>query len=110
VLPDSRIGCTGFGAAGRLDLVEQAARREMLVAVSQQDATLLRSAILEVATVRSGFDDDRFERALARFMGRHLRAGAMPSAAMFNELLQLLFSFGLVLPAELSTFFRALVT
>ena len=29
---------------------------------------------------------------------------------MFNELLQLLFAFGLVLPPELSTFFRALIT
>ena len=110
VLTDGRIGLIDFGAAGRLDLVEQAALREILVAVSQQDPTLLRSAVLEVATVRAGFDDDRFERALARFMARHLRPGSKPSATMFNELLQLLFSFGLLLPAELSTFFRALIT
>ena len=34
----------------------------------------------------------------------------MPSAAMFNELLQLFFSFGLTLPPEFSTFFRAMIT
>jgi ubiquinone biosynthesis protein len=43
-------------------------------------------------------------------MARQLGPGATPSAAMFNELLQLLFGFGVALPAEFSTFFRALVT
>lgn len=71
---------------------------------------MLRQAILDVATVHHGFDDEAFERALARFMARHLGAGASPSAAMFNDLLGLLFGFGVVLPAEFSTFFRALVT
>jgi ubiquinone biosynthesis protein len=71
---------------------------------------LLRQAVLEVASVHRGFDDDQFERSLARFMTRHLGQGATPSAAMFNDLLHLLFSFGVVLPAEFSTFFRALVT
>jgi ubiquinone biosynthesis protein len=39
--------------------------REMLVAVQQRDAGLLRSAVLEVATLRRHFDD-QLERALAR--------------------------------------------
>jgi ubiquinone biosynthesis protein len=43
-------------------------------------------------------------------MARHLQAGAAPSAAMFNDLLQLFFAFGINLPPEFSTFFRALVT
>ena len=43
-------------------------------------------------------------------MARHLGAGAAPSAAMFNDLLQLFFTFGITLPPEFSTFFRALVT
>jgi ubiquinone biosynthesis protein len=51
-----------------------------------------------------------FERALARFMARHLGPGAVPSAAMFNDLLKVLFAFSISLPAEFSTFFRALVT
>jgi ubiquinone biosynthesis protein len=84
--------------------------RETLVAVQQRDAGLLRSAVLEVATLRRHFDDDQLERALARFMNRHLAAGAAPSAAMFNDLLQLFFAFGINLPPEFSTFFRALVT
>jgi ubiquinone biosynthesis protein len=71
---------------------------------------LLSQAILQVASVRRGFDDDQFERALARFMGRYLGPGAAPSAAMFTALLQLMFTFGVILPAEFSTCFRALMT
>src|SRR5919201_6477117 len=82
----------------------------MVLSVSLRDAGLMRQAVLEVATLRRGFDDEQLERALARFMARNLGPGATPNAAMFNELLQLFFSFGITLPPEFSTFFRALVT
>jgi ubiquinone biosynthesis protein len=70
----------------------------------------MRQAVLEVASLRRGFDDEQLERSLARFMARNLGPGATPSAAMFNELLQLFFAFGITLPPEFSTFFRAMVT
>ena len=110
VLADGRLGLIDFGATGRLDALQQASMRDMLVAVQQRDAGLLRQAVLEVATLRLRFDDEQLERALARFMARHLGADAAPSAAMFNDLLQLFFAFGITLPPEFSTFFRALVT
>jgi ubiquinone biosynthesis protein len=111
VLADgSGLGLIDFGATGRLDPIQQTSLREMVLAVSQRDAGLMRQAVLEVATLRRGFDDEQLERALARFMARNLGPGAAPSAAMFNELLQLFFSFGISLPPEFSTFFRALVT
>jgi len=110
VLQGGRLGLIDFGATGRLDARQQASMREMLVAVQQRDAGLLRQAVLEVATLRRRFDDEQLERALARFMAKHLGASAAPSAAMFNDLLQLFFTFGITLPPEFSTFFRALVT
>jgi ubiquinone biosynthesis protein len=110
VLGDGRLGLIDFGATGRLDPVEQSSLREMVLAVSQRDATLMRQAVLEVASLRRGFDDEQLERSLARFMARNLGPGATPSAAMFNELLQLFFAFGITLPPEFSTFFRAMVT
>jgi predicted unusual protein kinase regulating ubiquinone biosynthesis (AarF/ABC1/UbiB family) len=79
VLADGRLGLIDLGAAGRLDPLQQASMREMLVAVQQRDAGLLRSAVLEVAILRRHFDDDQLERALARFMARHLAAGAAPA-------------------------------
>jgi ubiquinone biosynthesis protein len=110
VLKQGGLGLIDFGAVGRLDPIQQSALRTMLFAVSQQDPSLLRQSVLDVATVRPGFDDDQFERALARFMAKHLGPGAMPTAAMFNDLLAVLFSSGISLPAEFSTFFRALMT
>lgn len=110
VLRDGRLGLIDFGAASRLDPLEQAAVRTMLVAVGQRDSALLRDAVGQVATLRRHVDKDQFERTLARFMARHLEPGTAPSAAMLNDLLQLLFAFGVTLPPEFSTFFRALVT
>ena len=110
VLGDGRIGLIDFGATGRLDPMQQSSLRAMMVAVARADAALMRQAVLEVATLRRGFDDDQLERSLARFMARNLGPGSVPSAAMFNELLQIFFSFGIALPPEFSTFFRAIVT
>ncbi len=110
VLPDGSVGLIDFGATGRLDSIEQSSVRQMMIAVGRQDPLLLSQAILQTASVRRGFDDDDFERAVARFMARYLGHGVTPSAAMFTSLLQLMFTFGVVLPAEFSTCFRTLVT
>jgi ubiquinone biosynthesis protein len=110
VLRDGRLGLIDFGAASRIDPLQQTAIREVMIGVSQRDADLLRQAVLQVATLRRDVDDEELERALSRFMTRHLAPGMVPSAAMFNDLLQLFFTFGISLPPELSTFFRALIT
>jgi ubiquinone biosynthesis protein len=110
VLRDRRLALIDFGAASRIDPLQQTAIRDVMVAVSQRDPDLLRQAVLQVATLRRDIDDEELERALARFMTRHLAPGMVPSAAMFNDLLQLFFTFGINLPPELSTFFRALIT
>ena len=110
VLRDGRLGLIDFGAASRIDPLQQTAIREVMIGVSQRDADLLRQAVFQVATLRRDVDDEELERALSRFMTRHLAPGMVPSAAMFNDLLQLFFTFGINLPPELSTFFRALIT
>jgi ubiquinone biosynthesis protein len=110
VLQDGCLALIDFGAVGHLDALEQASLREMMIAVSLKDAAVLRQAVLEVASFRKDLDDEQLERALSRFMARHLGPGATPSAAMFNELLSVLFSFGIALPPSFATFFRALVT
>ncbi|HEV3134958.1 MAG TPA: AarF/UbiB family protein [Acidimicrobiia bacterium] len=110
VLRNGRLALIDFGAASRIDPLQQTAIRDVMVAVSQRDADLLRQAALQVATLRRDVDDEDLERALSRFMTRHLAPGVVPSAAMFNDLLQLFFTFGINLPPELSTFFRALIT
>jgi ubiquinone biosynthesis protein len=109
LLADGRLALIDFGAAGRLDAVQQAALRELMAGVSRRDADMVAQAVLQVASLRRGVDIADFERALARFMAQHLAVGARADAAMFNAMLRLLFEFGITLPAEWSTFFRALI-
>ncbi|HZP30315.1 MAG TPA: AarF/ABC1/UbiB kinase family protein, partial [Acidimicrobiia bacterium] len=107
---DGRLGLIDFGATGVVDPLQQAAIRDVMVGVSNHDPEMLRQALLRVATLRRRVDDEELERALARFMARHLGPGAVASPAMFNDLLRLVYDYGINLPAELSTFFRALIT
>ncbi|MFI5047136.1 MAG: ABC1 kinase family protein [Acidimicrobiia bacterium] len=109
LLADGRLALIDFGAAGRLDSLEQAALRDMLAGVTRRDADAVVQAVLQVARLRRGVDIADFERALARFMAQHLAPGSRPDAAMLNAMLRLFFDFGITLPAEWSTFFRALI-
>jgi ubiquinone biosynthesis protein len=109
LLADGRLALIDFGAAGRLDSVQQAALRELMASVSRRDADGVAQAVLQVASLRRGVDIADFERALARFMAQHLAPGSRPDAAMFNAMLRLFFEFGITLPPEWSTFFRALI-
>jgi len=109
LLGDGRLALIDFGAAGRLDPVEQASLRDMMAGVSRRDADMVAQGVLQVGRLRRGVDINDFERALARFMAQHLAPGSRPDAAMFAAMLQLLFEYGVTLPAELSTFFRALI-
>ena len=110
LLADGQLALIDFGAAGRLDPVQQigAARRSWR-GVSRRDADAVVQAVLQVASLRRGVDVNDFERALARFMAQHLAPGSQPDAAMFNEMLRLMFDYGITMPAEWSTFFRALI-
>ena len=109
LLTDGRLALIDFGAAGRLDPGEQAAIRDLMAGVSRKDADMVANAVLQVGHLRRGVDVNDFERALARFMAQHLAPGSKPDAAMFTAMLQLLFDYGVTLPVELSTFFRALI-
>ncbi len=109
LLSDGHLALIDFGAAGRLDPVQQAALRDLMAGVSRRDADTVVQAVLQVASLRRGVDVNDFERALARFMAQHLAPGSQPDAAMFNAMLRLMFDFGITMPAEWSTFFRALI-
>lgn len=109
LLTDGRLGLIDFGATGRIDALQQTALRDMMAGISRRDADAVAQAVLEVATLRRGVDVTDFEKALARFMAQFLAPGTQPDAAMFNAMLRLMFDFGITLPAEWTTFFRALI-
>jgi ubiquinone biosynthesis protein len=109
LLADGQLALIDFGAAGRLDPVQQSALRDLMAGVSRRDADAVVQAVLQVASLRRGVDVTDFERSLARFMAQHLSPGSQPDAAMFNAMLRLMFDYGITMPAEWSTFFRALI-
>jgi ubiquinone biosynthesis protein len=81
----------------------------MLVATGLRDAALLREAVGEVAEVGDEVDPDALERALSRFLAAHVGSGSAIGASAIHDLLLLLNRFGISVPAELTTFSRALV-
>lgn len=109
LLTDGRLALIDFGATGRLDPVQQAALRDMMAGVTRRDPDAVAQAVLQVGRLRRGVDVGDFERALSRFMAQYLAPGARTDAAMLNAMLRLFFEFGITLPAEWSTFFRALI-
>jgi len=113
VLRDGRIALIDWGSVGRLDLLQQAGMRSLLIALYRQDASGLRSALMEIAarTPRADEpDEDLLERAIVHFMAQRLGAGMPITAAMFTDLFQLLLDFGMAFPPEIAAVFRAVVT
>lgn len=110
LLTDGRLGLVDFGATGRLDAFEQSAVTDIMLGLQTSDPEMLREAVLSVGILRKEVDGRALERSFARFMAKHIGTGAAPSSAMFNDLLQMLTSFGILLPASTSAMFRALVT
>ncbi|MBC8162091.1 MAG: AarF/ABC1/UbiB kinase family protein [Roseiflexaceae bacterium] len=109
-LRDGQLALIDFGQVGRLDTLQQTALREMLVAFERRDATLLCSALLDIADVDKTTDPARLERILAQFLVRHTGPGMTPDAEMFTEMFRILLAHGLAFPPEIGGVFRAVVT
>ena len=109
ILEDGSLGMIDFGSTGRLDPITLASLRQMIVAVVARDAALLRQSVAEVCEIGEDVEDGALERALARFMSVHLAPGAAIDGAVLSDMLQMLTTYGIRVPAELSTFARALL-
>ena len=110
LLDGGGVGLLDYGSVGRLDGQTREALRLMLVALDRRDAVLLTDTLLDTVTDPDRVDGERLRRALGQFMARHLPGGMTTSIRMFTELLLIVTRFGLTLPAELATVFRALAT
>jgi ubiquinone biosynthesis protein len=108
-LADGDLGIIDFGACGRLDALQQASLRQMLIATALQDAALLRQAVFEACEIPRGVEDESLERALARFLSRNVRPGQTVDAHAVADLMEMLTTFGIGVPVEFTTFGRALV-
>ncbi len=81
LLTDGRLALLDFGSVGRLDTQQRAALLNLLSAVGRGDPAALRDALLELVTRPDDIDEQQLERALGRFMARHLAGEARAYAA-----------------------------
>jgi ubiquinone biosynthesis protein len=112
VLRDGQLALIDFGSVGRLDPLQQAALRRLLLAVARRHPAELHDALLDLAQAArpAAAGDDLLEPALAQFMAQHLGPGMVPDAAMFTALFRLLTDSGLVFPPVIAGVFRAMIT
>ena len=112
LLRDGQLALIDFGSVGRLDPLQQAALRRLLLAVARRNPAELHDSLLDLAqAARPGATgDDLLERTLAQFIAQHLGPGMVPDAAMFTTLFRLLTDFGLVFPPVIAAVFRAMIT
>ncbi len=107
---DRTLALLDFGSVGRLDVLQQAALGQALLAIARRRPALLAGALLDLSRAEDVVDVDAFERALAQFLAQHLGPGMNPGAEILNDLLALIVRFGLAFDPQLAGVFRALAT
>jgi ubiquinone biosynthesis protein len=112
VLRDGQLALIDFGSVGRLDPLQQAALRRLLLAVARRNPAELHDSLLDLAQAArpAAAGEDLLEPSLAQFLAQHLGPGMVPDAAMFTTLFRLLPDFGLVFPPVIAAVFRAMIT
>jgi len=112
VLRDGQLALIDFGSVGRLDPLQQAALRRLLLAVARRNPAGLHDALLDLAQAArpAAAGEDLLEPALAQFIAQHLGPAMVPDAAMFTALFRLVAEFGLVFPPVIAAVFRAMIT
>ncbi len=114
VLRSKQLGLLDFGSVGRIDLLEQTALRDLLLALQRRDVVELRIALLALASPQVDLDaevhDEQLERELGQLMAQSLQPGEPLDASIFINLLQLLQDHNLAFPPEVGAVFRAAVT
>jgi len=112
VLRDGQLALIDFGSAGRLDPLQQAALRRLLLAVARRHPAGMHDALLDLAHAPrpAAAGDEALEPALTQFLAQHLGPAMVPDAAMFTSLFRLLADSGLVFPPVIAAVFRAMIT
>ncbi|HEY2125842.1 MAG TPA: AarF/UbiB family protein [Streptosporangiaceae bacterium] len=110
LLTDGRLAWLDFGSVGRLDTQQRSALQNLLLALGRGDPAALRDALLELVSHSDEVDELELERALGRFIARHVTGGTAATTEMFTDLFRLAARFELTIPPEIATVLRALAT
>jgi ubiquinone biosynthesis protein len=109
-LPDGELGLIDFGAMGRLDPIQQSAITDIFFAMVRRNVGLLCDGIERIADVDETTSRGELERAMARILAEHGRAGGTMDPRAMQDLVGTLSGFGVRLPTDIVFLSRALVT
>ena len=110
LLSDGRLGLLDWGSVGRIDAGLRGALQRLLLALDRGDPVMLKDALLDVVDRPEQLDEPRLDRALGRFLARYVAAGITPDVRMFTHMFRIVADYGLAVPPEIATVFRALAT
>jgi ubiquinone biosynthesis protein len=112
LLPDgSHIAILDFGDVGRISSMRRRQLEELVIAAGTHDLDGLIDVIVEITTPPPSIDMNLLRPQLDAWLNRYLLVGVghLDMAAIINTGMQVLHDNGLVLPADLSLLFRAMM-
>ena len=110
-LPDNRIVFIDFGMVGRLSRDRRDELADLLAALSRRDERGVYDVLIEW-TGNAQVDDERLKADIAEFMFQYedLSLSALDLTQLINDIMGLMREHSIVLPADLSMLFKALIT
>ncbi|MCA9121159.1 MAG: AarF/ABC1/UbiB kinase family protein [Planctomycetaceae bacterium] len=112
VLPNNVIGLLDFGMVGRLDERLREDIEEMLLAIVNQDVTILASLIKRVGTIPPGLDEGALSIDIADFVGHYATQSLdqFDLGGALTEMTQLIHRHRISLPPQVGLLIKTLVT
>jgi ubiquinone biosynthesis protein len=112
LLPDgSHIAFLDFGDVGRISSMRKRQLEDLVIAAGTHDLDGLIDVIVEITTPSPTIDMNHLRSQIDAWLNRYLLAGVghLDMAGIINTGMQLLHENGLVMPADLSLLFRAML-
>lgn len=107
---DGEIVLLDFGSIGRLDSELRAQIGEVLLAFYRGDSGAFSDALLGFVELPDDVDETALRRQLGVFVATKLGPGSAIDVTVFQEMMRLLTTNRIAVPAELATAFRAIAT
>ena len=112
VLPGNVIGLLDFGMVGRLDERLREDIEEMLLAIVNQDVTILTSLIKKVGTIPPGLDEGALAIDIADFVGQYATQSLdqFDLGGALTDMTQIIHRHRISLPPQVGLLIKTLVT
>jgi ubiquinone biosynthesis protein len=110
VEPNGTFVLIDLGAVGRLSAGQRDSVIDLLVAASNGNSTMVRTALMEVSSLGPNADVRAVDTAIDDLLARHMRAGGGISTDAFQDLAGVVGRLGLRLPRWFGTLSRTMVT